>query len=50
MFKPTINERSKQILSKKVTRKDKKVKNGETYNLQFYRAVPESSRALTPTK
>jgi hypothetical protein len=48
MFKPTINNKSRQLLSNKNIRKNKKVDNGKTYNLDFYKAVPDFPRALSP--
>lgn len=48
MFKPTINRKSKWLVSNKKARKHKKVKNGQTYNLEFYKAVPDFPRGLSP--
>lgn len=48
MFKPTLNNKSRAIVDKKVQRKSKRVENGQTDNLDFYKAVPDFPRALSP--
>lgn len=48
MFKPAKNLKSIEIMSKKTVESVRKVDNGKTANIDFYKAIPDMKRALSP--
>ena len=48
MFKPAKNLKSIEIMSKRVPETLKKVDNGKSKNIDFFKAIPDMKRALSP--
>lgn len=48
MFKPTINNKSRQISSNIHKEPLKKVENGQSFNIEFFKAVPKFEPKLSP--
>jgi len=50
MFKPAKNLKSIEIMSKKKRESLRKIENGKTANLDFFKTVPDLKRALSPNQ
>lgn len=48
LFKPAKNLKSIEIMSKKQPESTRKVENGKSANIDFYKSVPDMKRALSP--